>query len=204
MTERTTELTMQTPVKRSEVLDIAAYERMRSGFREEVLAIKARRRVQVGQYFNFIFENHMTVLYQIREMIRVERIVEEAAIGHELTTYNALIPPPGSLSATLLIEYADRELRARELPKLVGIENHVWLKVGGLPPLAARFDLAQIGEARVSSVQYLTVELTDAHREAWKQAAADGALKLAVDHPHYTAEAVISTEVAGALAQDFS
>ena len=80
----------------------------------------------------------MTVLYQIQEMMRVERIVEEAAIEHELTTYNALIPPPGGLSSTLLIEYVDRELRARELPKLMGIESHVWLKVGGLPPLAAR------------------------------------------------------------------
>jgi hypothetical protein len=204
MMQQTMDSTMQTPVTRSEVLDIATYEKVRPGFREEVLAIKTKRRVQVGRYFNFIFENHMTVLYQIQEMIRVERIMEEAAIEHELTTYNALIPPPGGLSSTLLMEYADRELRARELPKLMGIENHVWLNVGGMPPLAARFDMAQIGEARVSSVQYLTFELTDTHREAWVGAAATGALKLVVDHAHYTAEAVISPEVAGALAQDFS
>lgn len=200
----TLETTMQSPVIRSEVLDIAEYEKVRPGFRDEVLAAKAMRRVLVGRHFNFIFENHITVLYQIQEMIRVERIVEESAIEHELVTYNSLIPPAGGLSATLLIEYVDAELRAENLPKLLGLENHVWLCVGNLPSLAGRFEQSQIGETRISSVQYLTFELSGAHRQAWREAAAEGKLKLSVDHPHYREEAIITPEVAASLAEDFT
>ena len=143
---------MQLPVTRSEVQDIAEYEKARAGFRDEVMAVKALRRVLVGSHFNFIFENHTTVLYQIQEMMRVERIVEESAIEHELKTYNALIPPEGGLSATLLIEYEDAEKREQNLPKLLGMQNHVWLRIGCLPPLAAQFEGSQIGETRISSV----------------------------------------------------
>ncbi len=195
---------MQKPVERSEVVDIARYEQTRPQFREEVLAAKSRRRVLVGEHLNFLFENHITVLYQIQEMMRVERIVEEAAIEHELATYNELIPPPGGLSATLLIEYEDQALREEHLPKLLGLEEHVWLKVGHLEPLKAVFDRSQLGETRISSVQYMLFTLDDAMRQGWQQAAREGTLKLAVDHPHYSAEAVIPLEVAQALAEDFA
>ena len=200
----TIDAAMQSPVTRSDVLDIAEYEKKRPGFREEVMAAKALRRVLVGQHFNFVFENHITVLYQIQEMMRVERIVEESAIEHELATYNSLIPPAGGLAATLMIEYEDAAIRAENLPRLLGIENHVWLHVGALPPLAAEFEQSQIGEARISSVQYVTFQLSEAHRVGWREAAAGGALKLVLDHPHYSQVAVVSPEVAGALAEDFS
>ena len=204
MSPKPIELPMQSPVTRSELLDIAEYEKKRPSFREEVMAAKALRRVMVGQHFNFVFENHVTVLYQIQEMMRVERIVEESAIEHEVSTYNSLIPPAGGLSATLLIEYVDATTRAENLPKLLGIENHVWLHVGALPPLAAEFEQSQIGEARISSVQYVEFPLSEAHRAGWQEAAEAGTLKLVVDHPHYSEEAVISPEVARALAEDFS
>ncbi len=195
---------MESPVKRSDLLDIERYEKARAGFRDRVLAAKALRCVLVGKHFNFIFENHLTVLYQIQEMMRVERIVEEAAIEHEVNTYNELIPPPGGLSATLLLEYERPEERAEHLPKLLGLEEHVWLKAGGLPPLQAEFSMAQLGEARISSVQYVIFPLDEAWRARWMQAAEDGNLILAADHPHYTAETLISPEVAQALAGDFS
>ena len=168
---------MQKPVIRSELLDIAAYEQARPALRDAVLALKARRRVLVGPHFNFIFENHTTVHYQIQEMMRVERIVNEPAIAHELKTYNALLPPIGGLSATLLLEYQSPQAREENLPKLLGLENHVWLQVGGLPPLPARFEETQIGTKRISSVQYLSFELDQMHHQKWSAAAADGMVR---------------------------
>ncbi len=195
---------MQEPVKRDEVLDIAQYEAERPVFRSKVMALKENRRVFVGEHFHFLFENRSTVLYQIQEMMRVERIVEEEAILHELATYNELIPAEGGLAATLMLEYADAGQRARFLPGLVGIENHVWLKIGDLESIQAVFNTSQIGEARISSVQYLRFPLTDTHRARWSEAAGEGQVVLLVDHPRYSAETVLSPAVAAALAEDFS
>jgi hypothetical protein len=195
---------MQQPVTRNEVLDIAQYEKARPEFRKRVLAEKELRRVAVGNHFTFLFENHLTVLYQIQEMMRIERIVEEAAIQHEIDTYNELIPPQGGLSAALLIEYDDPKARAVHLPRLLGIENHVWLLVGGLPPVAARFDRRQIGEDRISSVQYLTFALPEEHRRQWMELGQAGLVRLRIDHPYYTAEATLTPAQAEALGQDLA
>ena len=126
------------PVKRDEVMDIAQYERIRPDFRGKVLADKERRRVAVGPAFTFLFENRLTVLYQVQEMLRVERIVDEKAIAHEVRTYNELIPPAGGLGATLLLEYTDPAERAVALQQLVGLERHVRLELDGLPPVPPR------------------------------------------------------------------
>ena len=190
------------PVTMQEVLDNRAYEAARSEFRSKVLAQKAVRRVAVGPHFTILFENRLTVLYQVQEMMRIEGISDAKAIQHEVDTYNELIPPQGGLSATLLIEYEDPQTRARELPRLLGIERHVWLKAGELPPIQARFDTRQIGEDRVSSVQYLTFELTSGHRRLWAGLGQLGQIRLAIDHPFYTWEAKISPETAAALAED--
>lgn len=193
---------MQQPVTRGEVLDIAQYEKARPEFRKRVLAEKELRRVAVGDHFTLLFENHLTVLYQVQEMMRIERIVDEAAIQHEIDTYNELIPPPGGLSAALLIEYDDPRERAVHLPRLLGIENHVWLRVGGLPPVGARFDTRQIGEDRVSSVQYITFALPEEHRRQWMELGQAGLIRVRIDHPHYTAEAALTPAQAAALAKD--
>jgi len=177
---------------------------VRAEFRAQVLAAKAHRRVPVGPAFTFLFENRLTVLYQVQEMLRIEGISDPKAIRHEVDTYNELIPPPGGLSATLLIEYEDAQERARELPLLLGIERHVRLQVGELPPVPAVFDARQIGEDRVSAVQYLTFALPAPHRRLWSGFAAGpaGRIRLLVDHPHYTWEAALSRETAAALAED--
>jgi hypothetical protein len=192
------------PVALSEVLDNPRYEQVRVGFRTRVLAEKERRRVAVGPAFTFLFENRMTVLYQIQEMMRIEGIQDAKAIQHEVDTYNELIPPPGGLTATMLIEYEDADTRARELPLLLGVEKHVWLRLGELPPVAATFDSRQIGEDRVSSVQYLTFALPEAHRRLWAgfTGGRGGQVRLAVDHPHYTWEAALSRETMTALGED--
>ena len=195
---------MQLPVKRSEVLDIAQYEKARPEFRKKVLAEKEHRRVLVGEHFTFLFENHLTVLYQVQEMMRIERIVDDAAIQHEIDTYNELIPPAGGLAASLLIEYDDPAQRAVYLPRLLGVERHVWLCVGGLAPIAGSFDTRQLGQDRVSSVQYLTFALPEPHRRQWMELGQAGLVKLKVDHPHYTHEAALTPAQAAALAQDLA
>ena len=195
---------MEQPVTRPEVLDIAQYEKSRAGFREKVLELKSKRQIHVGEHFYFIFENHTTVLYQIQEMMRVERIVDEEAIEHEISTYNELIPKNGGLAATLLLEYETQEEREIVLPQLMGIENHVWIAVGDLPMAPAKFDTAQIGDTRVSSVQYISFPLDQSHRDQWIDAAKAETLRMVVDHPAYTAEAGIPVDMAEALAQDFA
>ena len=195
---------MQGQVERSEVVDIAQYEAIRQDFRAEVIALKENRRLFVGPHFHFLFENHQTVLYQIQEMMRVERIVEEKAILHEVKTYNELIPPKGGLSATLMLEYENEEKRAEVLPGLLGLEEHVWFSAAELEPSKAEFSRSQIGETRLSSVQYLTFPLSEAYRNHWLQAAEEGTLRLLVDPPRYAAETVVPPAVAQALAEDFS
>ncbi len=186
-------------VTMAEVLDNPHYERVRPEYRSKVIAEKALRRVAVGPHFTFLFETRLTVLYQIQEMLRIEGITDPKAIRHELDTYNELIPPPGGLSATLLIEYEDAQLRAQELPRLLGIERHVWLKLGDLPPVTALFDTRQIGEDQVSAVQYLVFALPEPHRRLWPGLGSSGQIRLGVDHPHYQWEAALSQDAAAAL-----
>lgn len=192
------------PVTMAEVLDNPQYERVRPEFRAKVIAEKAVRRVAVGEHFTFLFETRLTVLYQIQEMLRIEGITEPKAVRHELDTYNELVPPRGGLSATLLIEYEDAQARDRELPRLLGIERHVRLHVGDLPPVAAAFDTRQIGEERVSAVQYLVFALPEPHRRLWPGLGHSGQIRLKVDHPNYTWETALSKETAAALWEDLN
>jgi len=147
------------PVQFSEIKNIAEYELERKGWRPEIMALKDRRRIRVSNHLTFLFENRDTVRYQIQEMMRIERIVEPEAIRHELETYNELVPGPGGLSASLLVEYDSEEERQVRLDELVGLENHIWLVVSDTAPVQARFDTRQIATDRISSVQYIKFRL---------------------------------------------
>ncbi len=186
----------------SEVKNIADYEAIRPDFRSRVIAEKERRRLTVGAVFTFLFENHLTVLYQVQEMMRTERIVKEEAIQYEIETYNELIPETGSLGATLMIEFTDPEVRAVELVRLVGIENHIKLVVGDLPPIPGRLDDRQMNDKKISSVQYILFRLEDVHRKEWKTVGDAGKIRIEVDHPHYTHQAPLPPTMVGALAED--
>ncbi len=186
------------PVQSSEILAFQDYEIERRSLRPRMMALKARRRVAVGEHLTFLFENRETVRYQIQEMMRIERIVDPAAIRHELDTYNELIPFRGELSASLLIEYPDERERDRRLRELLGLEQHVWIEVAGFAPSRARFDTRQIATDRISSVQYVKFTLSPEERTRW----GDGA-RLFVDHPRYRAETRLSPEQISELARDF-
>ncbi len=187
------------PVEISEIVNIADYEIERRTLRPRMIALKDRRRVRVGEHLTFLFENRETVRYQIQEMMRIERIVDAEAIRHEVETYNELIPPVGGLSASLLIEYGAPEERDEKLRELLGIENHVWIRVGqAVPSAKARFDSRQIATTRVSAVQYIRFELTPEQRAQWR-----AGVRIVVDHPKYQAETALTPEQVMELERDF-
>ncbi|MEZ5352807.1 MAG: DUF3501 family protein [Bryobacteraceae bacterium] len=185
------------PVEFNEIRNIADYEVEREQWRPGVLALKERRRIRVGDHLTFLFENHDTVRYQVQEMMRIERIVKEKDIRHELETYNELIPSRHGLSATLLIEYETPEARAVWLKALLGLENHVWFQAGDRGPVRGYFDTRQIASDRISSVQYVKFDL-----------GADGAADLIrrarifIDHPRYAASTELDDGQRAALAAD--
>jgi hypothetical protein len=186
------------PVDISEIKNIADYEIERETLRPRVLALKERRRIRLGDHLTFLFENRETVRYQIQEMMRIERIVRPHDIAHEIATYNELIPAPGGLCASLLIEYetpAERDVKLREL---LGLERHLWIEVSGAGRTPAIFDERQIATDRISSVQYLKFRLTDAQQKNWMQGAS-----LVSDHPHYPASRPLSAAELAELEADF-
>ncbi len=143
------------PVDRSEILDYVTYDERRPQLRAQALAIKAPRRVLVGEWLTLLFENRDTVRYQVQEMMRAERIVREADIAHELATYNELLGGPGELGCTLLIGIDDEAERARKLQQWLALPQHLYAELAGGERIRPRFDPRQVGEARLSSVQYL-------------------------------------------------
>jgi len=179
------------PVAREEILDLTAYEKARPGIRESMLAVKAPRRVHLGDALTFLFENRDTVRYQVQEMVRAERMVDEEAIAHELETYNELLGRPGELGAALLIEIDDPAERAVKLRDWMGLPGSLYVKTAGGRRVKATFDARQVGDERLSSVQYLKF---DVHGQVPVAAGAD--------LPALTVAVRLDPEQREALAQD--
>lgn len=142
-------------VKREEIVDYVTYADQRDKFRSGVLEQKEARRVHVPPFLMFLFENTDTVRYQVQEMMRVEKIVRESEIQHELDTYNELLGKKGELGCTLLIEIDDPEVRQLKLTELLDLPRHLWMEVEGGERVPASYDERQIGDDRLSSVQFL-------------------------------------------------
>ena len=152
---------MTKTVARDEILDYVSYEEQRSAVREAVMRTKAVRRVHVGPHLTFLFENHETMRYQVLEMVRTERMVKDADIRHEIETYNEVLGGKGELGATLLVELDDPALRAEKLTQWLALPKHLYAMRADGRKAYARFDERQVGETRVSSVQYLKFEVGD-------------------------------------------
>ena len=142
-------------VTRQEILDYVTYEEQRDKLRKKIMKIKDLRRINVGGVLSFLFENTDTVRYQIQEMVRVERIVKEIDILHEIKTYNELLGNSGELGCTLLIEIDDSEERQEKLIQWLDLPNHLYLILEDGSRIRASFDERQIGDSRLSSVQYI-------------------------------------------------
>jgi uncharacterized protein DUF3501 len=179
------------PVERAEIIDYATYEEQRDALRAQVMAAKAVRRVHIGEYLTLLFENHLTMQYQIQEMVRTERMVKEADIKHEIDTYNELLGDQGELGCTLLIEIEDPVVRKERLAQWWSLPEKIYLLLEDGTRVSATFDERQRGEDRVSSVQYLKFDTS-------------GRVPVAagVDLPDLQAERKLSDEQRQALAED--
>lgn len=185
----------------SEILDLTAYERVRPRYVQEMIEHKRPRRVHVGEALCFIFEDRRTVLFQIQEMTRAERTVDPAAIAAEIHVYNELVPDAYALSATLMIEIPDRTRIRGELDRLIGIDEHVFLDVGG-ETVQAGFDPKQFEEDRISAVQYIRFPL--GAELARRFLDPDVTVELRVDHPNYSNKTRLEGEVRRALMADLA
>ncbi len=184
-----------------DIADLRAYEREREEFRTHIIALKKLRRNGVGPHITLVFENRDTVRFQIQEMARAEKILSDEGIQTELDIYNAIIPEPGSLSATLFIELvSDAELR-EWLPKLVGIERSIVLRFGGFEVRCrpeADHEAQLTRDEITASVHYVFFDFSPEQVEAW----GTGPVELAVDHPAYQFATTLREESVAELATD--
>jgi hypothetical protein len=186
----------------TDLLSLERYSRERPEFRARVMAHKKNRQIAVGANTMWLFEDRLTVQYQVQEMLRTERIFEAEGIAEELAAYNPLIPDGRNWKVTLLIEFPDQEVRRVQLGRLRGIEDRCWVQVAGFERLfaIADEDLDRENEVKTSAVHFLRFELTDAMAVALKGGAA---LAAGVDHPNYHHElAPLPENVRAALASD--
>ena len=186
---------------REDLLTLEAYARERAAFRARVLEHKKARIVHVGAHVTLVFEDRLTIQYQVQEMLRVERIFEPAGITEELDAYNPLIPDGRNLKATMLIEYPDEGERGRKLVELHGIEYRVALLIGDLAPVIAIADedLDRSTDTKTAAVHFLRFELDATHVTAF----ADAEVVIAIDHPRYSARQTLNAATRAALAVDF-
>ena len=172
-------------ITRDSLLPLEAYAKTRKSFREQVIAHKKARTVHLGEHVTLLFEDELTIRYQIQEMLRIEKTFEEEGIQDELQAYNPLVPDGRNWKATLLVEYEDVEERKRALERLKGIEDRVWVQVDGFARVyaIADEDLERENETKTSSVHFARFELTPEMIAALKGGTA---LSMGVDHPAYS------------------
>jgi len=173
-------------ISRESLLTLEAYARDRKRFRARVLEHKKPRTVHLGEHLTLLFEDELTIRYQVQEMLRIEKIFEDAGIQDELDAYNPLVPDGRNWKATLQVEYEDVEERKRALARLKGIEDRVWVQVDGQPRVhaIADEDLERENDEKTSAVHFLRFELTPAMIAALKSGTG---LAIGVDHPEYAA-----------------
>jgi Protein of unknown function (DUF3501) len=185
------------------LLPLEVYARERNAFRSRVIAHKKLRTVHAGEHVTLIFEDELTIRYQVQEMLRIERIFEEEGIRGELEAYNPLIPDGANWKATMLIEYPEPEERRRRLAELKGIEDRTWVEVGGCARVhaIADEDLERENEEKTSAVHFVRFELDGKMRQALKQGAS---LSVGVDHPNYRASVTVAQQVRASLVGDLA
>jgi hypothetical protein len=190
-------------IERGSLLPLETYTRERNAFRVRVIEHKKHRTVHLGEHVTLLFEDELTIRYQIQEMLRIERIFEEEGIQHELDAYNPLVPDGSNLKATMMIEYPDVAERQRKLARLKGIEDRVWAQVAGFARVyaIADEDLERENEQKTSAVHFLRFEFDAGMRDALRGGAGLG---LGVDHPEYQASVDTAAAVRAALAGDLA
>ena len=190
------------PLAPEDLMTLETYARERPAFRTRVMAHKHARRIALGEHLTLMFEDRLTVQYQVQEMLRVERIFEPTGIRDELETYNPLIPDGRNLKATMLVEYPDPAVRRRELARLRGIEHRIYLRVADHDDIfaIADEDMERSNQEKTSAVHFLRFELTGTDIEDWRSGAS---VLLGCRLPAHAVETALTPEQRAALAIDF-
>jgi len=189
------------PVTLDQIAGIERYEKIRDEFRKRIIEHKKQRRISVGEFITFVFENRETVLFQIQEMLRAEHITDIDKVREELDCYNELLPRPSELSSTMLIEITEQDSVRERLVGLQGIEQCVRFEIGDRI-VAGEFEGGRSKEDKLSAVQYVRFAFDEESRRLFR----DGKppVRLVVDHPNYRAAATLTDAVRQSLAKDLA
>ena len=195
------ELNMSQQITRDDLMSLEQYAEQRGEFRQRVLAHKKHRQVALGPNATLYFEDRLTLLYQIQEMLRIEKVFEADGINEELEAYNPMIPSGRNFKATFMIEYADAIVRAAQLEKMVNIEDLVWMQVGEHDKIwaIADEDLERSNDIKTSAVHFMRFEITDEMAQELK-AGAD--LRIGVQHAVYTYDVLVAGDTRASLLAD--
>lgn len=190
-------------ITKESLLSLEAYAKIRKSEKPKVIAHRRLRTVHLGDHVSVQFEDQATIRRQIQEMLHIEKIFEEEGIQSEIDTYLPLVPDGGNWKATMLIEYPDAHERKRELARLIGIEDRLFVEVEGHPRIyaIADEDLARENDEKTSAVHFVRFEFSKAAREAVR---AGAAVKLGCDHTNYPAHVTIASETLASLAGDLA
>ena len=194
-------MSQQTQITRDDLMSLEQYAEKRPEFRQQVLAHKKHRQVLLGPNATLYFEDRLTLLYQIQEMLRIEKIFEADGINEELEAYNPMVPSGRNFKATFMIEYTDPEVRAVQLGKMVGIEDLVWMQVAEFDKVwaIADEDLERSTDTKTSAVHFMRFEIADEMVDALKNGAD---WKIGVQHPVYTYDLTIEGATRDSLLND--
>ena len=188
-------------ITRDDLMNLETYAEKRPQFRRQVLDHKKHRQVALGPNSTLYFEDRLTLLYQIQEMLRIEKVFEADGINEELDAYNPLIPSGRNFKATYMIEYGDAVVRAAQLEKMVGIEDLVWMQVEGHDKVwsIADEDLDRSTDSKTSAVHFMRFEMTDAMAEDLKKGSN---WQIGVQHPVYTFDMLVEGSIRENLLND--
>jgi hypothetical protein len=193
---------MTRAIRLGDVVNFFEYEKVRDERRRRVIELKRKRRVEVGPYLSFVFENRETLLFQIQEMCRAERIIDDAKVQEEIDVYSALLPRPGELSATLFIEIADKDQIKPVLDRFMGIDTgrSVWMEIEGGLRVPGVFEAGHSDEekGKLAAVHFVRFAFSPEAARAFRTAAVD----LVADHPATRARARLSEETKAELLTD--
>ena len=185
-------------IQRNEIKELHEYRKLRDDYRKRIQKIKAPRRLTIGPYLYFLFENKDTMLYQVQEMIFAESLKKEEEILHEIETYNPMITSHEEIKATLLVTFDNPTVRKVKLAELRGLEKEIYLVINKTIEIKAKYDVEQINEEKISAVQFLSFPL-EKHREAFLDSES---VELVTKHPACSYRGLLSTTELEALKED--
>lgn len=190
-------------ITRADILGLEQYAEQRAEIREKIIAYKKSRSLRLGPHVLLYFEDRLTMQYQIQEMLRAEKIFESAGIQEEIDTYNELVPDGCNWKATMLFEYEDVAERERELRKLVGIEDNIFVQVGSGPKILvhANDDMPRSNEYKTAAVHFLRFEFGKQDVESIRNGAS---VSLSIDHPLLPYSKTLHSDLLGELSKDFN